>query len=38
LISRAIETRMKIDDCWTAQTRPRTPSRSKFASDSVIPW
>ena len=34
----AIETRMKIADCWTAQTRPRGSSRSKLANESVTPW
>jgi len=37
LIKRAIETRMKIEDCWIAHTLPRTSSRSKFASESVTP-
>jgi hypothetical protein len=38
LSSRAIDTRMKIDDCWTAHTRPRIGRRSKLASDRVTPW
>jgi hypothetical protein len=38
LISRAIDTRMKIDDCWIAHVRPRTSSRGKFDSESVTPW
>ena len=38
LMSRAIETRMKIDDCWIAHTRPRPSCATKFASDSVTPW
>jgi hypothetical protein len=33
-----MDTRMKIDDCWIAHTRPRWERRSKFASDSVTPW
>jgi len=38
LISRAIETRRKIDDCWMAQMRPRVSSASQLASDRVTPW
>ena len=38
LISRAIDTRMKIDDCWIAHTRPRASWAAKLASESVTPW